>query len=76
MSLLLTGGKTCAQEKRQNRSIVRKEQTRYLKESHEFGIELPLTVEQALALDAKNGNIFWAEAISKELKNVIKDFTR
>ena len=49
---------------------IRKRQTRYLKRSHKFGIELPKTVEQALALDAKNGNTLWADAISKEMENV------
>ena len=49
---------------------IRKWQTRYLKKSHKFGIELPKTVEQALALDAKNGNTLWADAISKEMENV------
>ena len=49
---------------------IRKQQTRYLKKSHKFGIELPKTVEQALALDAKNGNTLWADAISKEMENV------
>ena len=38
--------------------------------SHKFGIELPKTVEQDLALDAKNGNTLWADAISKEMKNI------
>ena len=33
---------------------IRKWQTRYLKKRHKFGIELPKTMEQALALDAKN----------------------
>ena len=36
---------------------IRKWQTRYLKRSHEFGIEPPKTVEQNSTLDAKNGNI-------------------
>ena len=27
-------------------------------------------MEQALALDARNGNTFWADAISKEMENV------
>ena len=49
---------------------IRKLQTRYLKKSHKFGIELPKTIEQALALDAKNGNTLWADVISKELENV------
>ena len=34
-----------------------------------FGIELPKTVEEALALDAKNGNMLWADTISKEMEN-------
>ena len=37
---------------------IRKWQTRCLKKSHKFGIELPKPVEQAFALDAKNGNAF------------------
>ena len=49
---------------------VRKWQTKYLKKIHKFGIELPKTVEEALALDAKNGNTLWADAISKEMENV------
>ena len=49
---------------------IRKQQTRYLKKSHKFGIELPNTVEETLALDAKNGNTLWADTISKETENV------
>ena len=33
-------------------------------------MELPKTVEQAVALDAKNGNTLWADALSKKLENV------
>ena len=32
---------------------IRKQQTRYLTKSHKLGIELPKTVEQSYALDAK-----------------------
>ena len=49
---------------------IRKWQTRYLKRSYKFGIELPKTVEQILALDAKNNNTLWADEIFKELENV------
>ena len=44
--------------KKKDRTIasVRKWQRRYLKRSHKFGIEHPKTVEEALTLDAKNGN--------------------
>ena len=33
-------------------------------------MELPKTAEEAYALDAKNGNTSWADAISKEMENV------
>ena len=35
-----------------------------------FGIEIPDTVEEAKALDRKNGNTFWVDAIEKEFSNV------
>ena len=35
-----------------------------------FGIELPKTVEQAYAMDAKNDNTLWVDAISKGMENV------
>ena len=53
---------------------VRKQQTRFFKSSHKFGIDLFKTVEQALTLNAKNGNNLWADAISKELENVRVEF--
>ena len=49
---------------------IRKWHTRYLKRSHKFCIEHPKTVQEALALDTKNGNISWADAVSKEMENV------
>ena len=48
----------------------RMRQSRYLKRNHKFGIELPKTVEEAYALDAKNGNTLSADASSKEMDNV------
>ena len=51
-------------------ACVRKWQTRYLMRDHKFGIEYTKTVEEALTLDAKNCNILWADAISKEMENV------
>ena len=49
---------------------VRKQQTRYLKRSQKVGIDFPKTVEEALILNAKNGNTLWADAISEEMENV------
>ncbi len=51
-------------------SLVRKRTTHYLKRTHKFGIEVPKTVTEALAMDRKNGNTLWADAIAKEMKEV------
>jgi hypothetical protein len=55
-------------------SYVRKHNPRYLKPTHKFGIELPKTAKEALALDRKNGNTFWANAIAKEMKDICVAF--
>ena len=36
---------------------------RYLKKTHEHEIELSYVVEEASALDKKDGNTLWADAI-------------
>jgi hypothetical protein len=51
-------------------SLVCKQTTHYLKRTHKFGIEIPKTVKEALALDRKNSNTHWADAIAKEMKEV------
>jgi hypothetical protein len=51
-------------------SLVCKRTTCYLKRTHKFGIEVPKTVKEALALDRKNDNTLWADAIAKEMKEV------
>ncbi len=51
-------------------SLVFKWTTCYLKRTHKFGIEVPKTVKEALALDRKNSNTLWADAIAKEMKAV------
>ena len=38
--------------------------------THKFGIKVPLTVEEALALDKENGNDIWWKAIQKEMCTV------
>jgi hypothetical protein len=50
-------------------SLMRKRNPRYLKRTYKFGIELPKIVKEALELDKKNGNTFWADAIAKEMKD-------
>ncbi len=51
-------------------SLVCKRTTCYLKRTHKFGVDVPKTVKEALALDRKNGNTLWADAIAKEMKEV------
>ena len=50
--------------------IIKKVSTRCRKSRRmKFGLEIPNTVEEALQIDKKNGNNFWAEAIEKEMTN-------
>ena len=51
-------------------SLVKKRTAHYLKKTHKFGVEVPKSAKHALYLDKKNCNIFWSDAISKEMKNV------
>ena len=43
---------------------------KYAKTTMKSGIDCLKTVDQDLALDKKNGNTLWADAIAKEMKNV------
>ncbi len=53
---------------------MRKCSPHYLKRTHKFGIEVPKTVKEALELDKKNCNTFWADTIAKEMKDVCVAF--
>jgi hypothetical protein len=55
--------------KRRDR-IIASVSNRTLKRTHRFGIAIPRNVEEAYRLDKENGNTLWADAISKEMKNV------
>jgi hypothetical protein len=54
--------------------MVHQRTTKQLKRMHKVGIEVPKTVREALDLDCKNDNSFWANAISKEMKEVCVAF--
>ena len=47
-----------------------KKTAKYWRTKSKFGIELPHSVEEAYALDDKNGNTFWRDALKKEMGNV------
>ena len=44
--------------------------SRYWKRTHKFGIRIPKTTEEALAIDLETGTDFWRKAIEKEMTNV------
>jgi hypothetical protein len=43
--------------------------SRYVNQTHKFGIELPKTVEEALKIDRESCTTFWHDAIQKEMTN-------
>ena len=55
--------------KKQNR-IVAKIKTKYWRTTHKFGIRLPHSIEEAIRLDAANGDKQWHAAIQKEITRV------
>ncbi len=44
--------------------------SRLQKTSHKYGIKLPRSVKEAIEINRKNGNSFWADALNKEMGNV------
>ena len=54
--------------------IISKVKSRYWKRTHKYGVELPKSVEQALAIDRKTGTDLWKKAIEKEMRNVMPAF--
>ena len=40
-----------------------------MKRTHNFGLKLPKTAIEAYAIDKKNGNTLWQDAIQKEMEN-------
>jgi hypothetical protein len=54
--------------------FIKKVKTRYWKRTHKFGIEMPKSVKDALAIDERSGTNFWRLAIEKEMRNVMPAF--
>jgi len=52
------------------KSILSKTKSKYWVQTHNFGIEVPCSVDDALRIDKANGNIIWWQAICKEMNNV------
>ncbi|KAI2489216.1 Reverse transcriptase (RNA-dependent DNA polymerase) [Fragilaria crotonensis] len=55
---------------RKRNRIISKAKSRYWKTTHKFGIRIPKSVEEALALDDETGTDFWRKALGKEMTKV------
>ena len=51
--------------------IIAKVKGKYWKTSHKYGVRLPHSVQEALAIDKETGTDFWWKAIQKELNKVM-----
>ena len=54
--------------------IIAKVKGKYWHTTHKFGIRLPKSIDEALAIDKENGNTIWYTAIQKEMNNVRVSF--
>jgi hypothetical protein len=48
---------------RKRERIIQKVKSRYWKRTHKYGVELPKSVKQALAIDRNTGTSFWKDTI-------------
>ena len=55
---------------RKRNRIISKLKTRYWRSTHKFGIEVPKTVQEALAIDERTGTKFLRKVIDKEMSKV------
>eukprot|EP00934_Nitzschia_sp_Nitz4_P001469 Nitzschia sp. Nitz4//scaffold498_size9664//494//4337//NITZ4_009088-RA/size9664-snap-gene-0.10-mRNA-1//-1//CDS//3329553087//1469//frame0 len=63
-------------KKRQRLIKALKSRNQHARKHYKFGIRIPRTVAEALALDQENGNTFWLDAIKKEMGNILDDDDR
>ena len=59
-----------AKLERRNINAKKAKNKHHWRTTHNFGIEIPNTVEKALEIDGKTGTDYWEKAIRKEMKNV------
>jgi len=59
---------------RKRERILSKVKTKYWSKTHKYGIRIPKSVKEALAIDRENGETLWADAVAQEMKNVMIAF--
>jgi len=55
---------------RKRNHIIAKIKSKYWERTHKFGIRIPKTAKEAIAIDKENGNTLWWDAICQEMENV------
>ena len=59
---------------RKRNRIISKVKKKYWRTSHKYGIRLPKSVLDAIAIDKETGTDYWQKAIAKEMKKVMVAF--
>ena len=54
--------------------IISAVKARVKKATHKYGIRVPNTIEEAIAIDEQNGNTLWQDSIAKEMKTILPAF--
>ena len=55
--------------RRRDRILKATKCNKYWMRTHKYGVELPHTIKEALAIDRKTGTIYWQQATEKKMKN-------
>ena len=55
---------------RKRDKIISTVKARIKRTTHKYGVEIPRTVKEAYALDEKNGNTLWRDALNREMENL------
>jgi hypothetical protein len=56
--------------------VLAKLKSKYWQRTQKYGIRIPKSVKETLAIDNENGNTLWLDAICKEMKNVRPAFEK
>ena len=55
---------------KRKKRMINKVKSKYWRNTHKFGIEIPKSVKEAYKIDRESGTAHWTRAIEKEMKNV------
>ena len=59
---------------RKRDAIISAVKARVRKTTHKFGIRVPNTIKEAIAIDKMNNNTLWQDSIAKEMKTILPAF--